>query len=180
MFLCSTKFPVATQDVWLPVNSVLISGFYICLAGEMNDIKGRLLNDFKVFSVTYNVCIVLVIIWLLATLKFVCSLEERPWKAWRGVCSRSSYCLKTILPNEMCQNPPGSSKVTQHWIFMDPVIKCLTVSLFLKAVNYVFCYKQIYQPRIACIANLFLKNEMLISASRVEHKGKTNCGHNCS
>lgn len=63
---------------------------------------------------------------------------------------------------------------------MDPVIRCLTVILFLKAVNYVFCYHQIYQPRIACIANLFLKNEMLISTSKVEHKGKTKCGRNCS
>lgn len=111
MFLCSTKFPVTTRDVWIPVNSVLMSGFYVCLYGEMNDVKGRLLNVIKVFSVACNVCIVLVIIWLLVTLEFVGSLEDRPWKAWRGACSGSSYCLKTTLPNEMCQNPPGSSKV---------------------------------------------------------------------
>lgn len=111
MFLCSTTFPVATHDVWLPVSSVLMSGFYFCLCGEMNDIKGSLLNVFKVSSVACNVCIVVVIIWLLATLEFVGSLEDRPWKAWRETCSGSSYCLKTTLPNEMCQNPPGSSKV---------------------------------------------------------------------
>lgn len=64
MFLCSTKFSVATQDVWLLVNYVLMSGFYVCLSGEMNDIKVRVLNVFEVSSVTvtFNVCMVLVII----------------------------------------------------------------------------------------------------------------------
>lgn len=152
MFLCSTKFPVASQDVWLPVNSDLMSGFYVYLSGEMNDNKGRLLSDFKISSVTCNICVVLVIIWLLATLKFVCSLEERSWKAWRGVCSRNSYCLKNILPNEMCQNPPGSSKVTlklnfygssnqmpySEFIFKDCEL-CLLLSSDLPAKNCLYC-----------------------------------------